>query len=173
MPQTQPLIIPPWQPEKRWSDRFTPEIKGILGQCLIRGGDFVEDKRENTDLITLVLDPVRVACRVRRNSYLRFINEFTVREARPTGAPTELEKILDGYGDLLFYGFCDTAEQALVYWRLLDLDVFRDIYHHPLGYTGEPHSNTDRSSDFRVFRISMFPASLVVATFGDYHLGGS
>jgi hypothetical protein len=163
---------PKWEQEKKWSDRFIPEIKSILGQCLMRCGDIEEDAMENTDLITLILDPVRVACRVRRNKYLQYIGEFTVRAALPTGVPTELEKILDGYGDLLFYGFCDTAEQALVYWRLLDLDVFRDVYRHPLGYTGEPRTNTDRSSDFRAFRINRFPASLVVATFDDFHLGG-
>ena len=103
-----------WQLDKRWADRFLPEIKRILGEHLIGEPPEEEDQEHNTDLMVLKMDAVRVACRVRRNQYIdRYGDEFTIRAGRPNGSKTELTKIVEGWGDYFFYGFSDENETAL------------------------------------------------------------
>ena len=97
-----------WQKDKRWSDRFLPEIKRILGEHLISEPPIEEDAERNTDLMVLRLDAVRIGCRVRKYEYLKqYGDEFTIRAGRPTGAKTELTKIIEGWGNYFFYGFSD------------------------------------------------------------------
>ena len=49
-----------WKTDKRWSDRFLPEIKGIIGAHLITEPPFEEDAERNTDLMVLRLDAIRI-----------------------------------------------------------------------------------------------------------------
>src|SRR4030042_5530071 len=105
-----------WGRDKQWSDRFIPEIKGILGQYLI-GEAKEEDQERNTDLIVLKMEVVRVACRIRKYEYIiKYGDEFTIRSSRPSGAKTELTKILEGWGNYLFYGFSNEHENQLYKW---------------------------------------------------------
>src|SRR3990167_9164949 len=90
----------------QWQRACLPEMKRIVGECLIGEAPLEEDARRNTDLIVLRLEAVRVGCRVRRAIYLaRYGHEFTIRQDRPSGAQSELEKIVAGWGDYLLYGF--------------------------------------------------------------------
>ena len=115
-----------WQEDKRWSDGLLPQVKRILGEYLIGEAAYEEDRDHNTDLIVLCIEPVRIACRIRRHGYLRrYPDQFTVRSGRPSGAKSELAKIMDGWGDYMFYGFADPEETRLVSWVLLDLLEFR------------------------------------------------
>ena len=76
----------PWRHDKRWSDRFLPEIKRILGEYLIGEPREAEDIERNTDLIVLKMEAVRIACRIRKYEYLlQYPGEFTIRAARPSG----------------------------------------------------------------------------------------
>ena len=71
-----------WQDDKRWSDRFLPEIKQILGLYLIDEPPIEEDMQRNTDLTVLRLNAVRVACRIRKYEYfLNYGDEITIRPA--------------------------------------------------------------------------------------------
>lgn len=156
-----------WQTDKRWSDRFLPEIKRAVGETLIGAAPVEEDAERNTDLIVLRLDAVRVACRVRKHSYLdRYGSQFTIRVARPSGNKTELEKIVEGWGDYIFYGFADEAEKTLIRWIIGDLHVFRGWYSKSLlarDEPGIPQDNLDGSSSFRAFEIHDLPRSFVKA----------
>ena len=161
-------MIAPWQINKRWSDRFLPEIKRICGEYLIGEAPIEEDRRHNTDLILLRMEPVRIACRVRRAKYLEpYQNEFTIRAAVPSGAKSELQKILDGWGDYLFYAFARPDESALQAWALARLDVFREWYaaqgHRNVQHPGLRKPNRDASSTFAVFEWSELPMEFVVA----------
>lgn len=156
--------------DKRWADRFLPQIKRILGEHLIGEAPFLEDAERNTDLIVLRLDPVRVACRVRRNSYLlNYSDEFTIRSGRPSGQKTELSKVIEGWGDYFFYGFSDAAEVTLERWTLADLRVFRLWFAMRLQadagtIPGREKPNQDGSSVFRAFRWRDLPTNFVVAS---------
>ena len=160
-----------WQDDKRWSDRFLPEIKRHLGEHLIGEPPVEEDAERNTDLIVLRMEAVRIACRVRKFTYLSsFGDEFTIRSGRPSGIKTELTKIVEGWGDYLFYGFADQTETRLVRWTLMDLRVFRLWYNRQLAsldanrLPGARRSNSDGSSDFHCFRIAGMPPELIVAS---------
>lgn len=158
-----------WKGDKRWSDRFLPQIKGILGQHLIGEPAAEEDAERNTDLIVLRMEAVRIACRVRRAAYLpRYGCEFTIRAGRPSGVKTELAKVIEGWGDYLFYGFADEAEARLSQWALADLRVFRLAYMRRLAgmdagqVPGMAKANGDGSSSFAVFRWDEFPPGFVI-----------
>jgi len=157
-----------WTDDKRWSDRFLPEIKGILGRELIYAAPLEEDACRNTDLIVLKFDSVRIACRVRRPGYATdYANQFTIRCSRPSGTTTELEKIVAGWGDYFFYGFSDSDEARLAAWLLGDLRVFRAWYVHTLAYTkempGTTIPNRDNSSNFKAFNIDELPSDFIIA----------
>ena len=157
-----------WQHDQRWADRFVPEVKHVLGFYLIGRADQDEDQLHNTDLVVLKMDSVRVACRIRRNEFLlKYPYEFTIRAGRPSGAKTELAKVIEGWGDYLFYGFADAGENSLAAWFLGDLGVFRGWYSDALirsnGHPpGRLRFNRDGSSSFHAFELKDMPDSFVI-----------
>lgn len=158
-----------WRKDKAWSDRFLPQIKRILGEHLIGEPPVEEDAERNTDLIVLRMDAVRIGCRVRTNQYLtRYGDEFTIRAGRPSGAKTELTKIIEGWGDYFLYGFSDATDADLCQWMLGDMRVFRLWFNRYLvanngNIPGVVQNNHDGSSYFIAFSIAALPAEFVVA----------
>lgn len=156
--------------DKEWSDKFLPEIKGILGMHLIGEPPVEEDQKRNTDLIVLKMDAVRIACRVRDPKYIKYKADFTIRYSRPSGAKTELAKVIEGWGDYIFYGHGDD-EHKLVAWGLGDLKVFRLWYVYYLVKHGgvKPgvlRDNRDKSSTFYAYRWDSLPNNFIVAQNG-------
>lgn len=150
-----------------WQRGLIPEIKRVLANYLIAEAPAEEDMRHNTDLIVLKLDAIRVACRLRRYQYAsRYGDQFTIRAGRPSGADTELAKVLSGWGDYVFYGFAAEDERALFAWVLGDLSVFR-LWHQRETWNGhkpgEGRENGDGSSTFRAYNIGDLPSRFVVA----------
>jgi hypothetical protein len=158
-----------WRSDKRWSDRFLPEIKGIIGTHLIAEPPYEEDAERNTDLMVLRLDAIRIGCRIRKFKFASsYPDEFTIRTSRPSGAKTELGKIVEGWGDYFFYGFSDERESELCSWALCDLKVFRSWFSRELTnkkgeMPGKQRTNHDGSSSFAVFNIKDLPQGFVVA----------
>jgi len=155
-----------WIDNKKWSDKFLPEIKQICGLHLIGEPPIIEDMQHNTDLIVLNMMPKRVACRIRRFSYYgKYHNDFTIRAKLPNGTETELTKIIKGFGDYIFYGFSDHQENKLFAWKLADLSIFRLWFAKQLA-TGNfkkfLHKNTDGSSQFYSFKWSDFPLNFII-----------
>ena len=150
-----------WKDDKRWSDRFLVQIKRILGEHLLREPPVEEDAERNTDLIVLRMDAIRIACRIRRHAYLaEYPNDITIRSGRPSGAKTELTKIVEGWGDFLFYGFSDVAEANIERWRLCDLKAFRLHFNRCLSAGTSPWRNklnADRSSGFMAIEADSVP----------------
>ena len=159
-----------WVRDKRWSDRYLPEIKPILGAHLISEPPIEEDAERNTDLMVLRMDAVRIACRIRTHEYMeRYGDEITIRSGRPSGAKTELAKIIEGWGDYFFYGFADEQEDKLALWILGDLKAFR-LYHSRCLATnggkmpGVQRANYDDSSTFTVFKYKEIPGFIVASS---------
>lgn len=155
-----------WEQDKRWSDRFLTEIKSILGVHLIGEPAMEEDAEHNTDLMVLKLDAVRIGCRVRKHKYIsQYGNEFTIRAGRPSGVKTELTKIIEGWGDYFFYGFCDEQEKALERWLLGDLKAFRIWFNRKClsdkTCPGIHKSNSDGSSNFLSFQVQEIPDFII------------
>lgn len=158
-----------YETNRGWSDRFIPEIKGILGTHLISIAPVAEDQERNTDLMVMTLDAIRVGCRIRRNRYLQhYGGEFTIRSNYTNGYRTELGKIIEGWGHYFFYGFSDTAENGLAKWALADLNVFRlyiarEMARNRGKVPGSIKDNRDGRNSFRCFRWSDLPGNFVVA----------
>lgn len=135
-------------------------MKRILGEHLIGPPPIEEDIHHNTDLIVLVMRPTRIAVRIRRPGYLRsYDGQFTLRYSRPTGTPTEYEKILKGWGDYFFYGHAHDSQQSLRRWWLCDLNIFRQSLPLPLAR----QVNSD-GTGFLAFAFSTLPQNFVKAT---------
>jgi hypothetical protein len=151
----------------QWQAQFIPAMKGIVGRYLVAEGSPEQDAQQNTDLIVLRLDgEVRVACRVRGYEQYRKLygDQFTIRCDLPNGWPTELNKLLSGWGDYLLYGFGPKRTQFAVGrfapWTLARLDVFRQHYRHGMGRRKRNHDGTE----FLAFRWDQFPPQFVIAT---------
>lgn len=154
-----------WIEHKNFSDLFLPEIKSILGQNFI-GEIKEEDCFHNTDLIVLKMEVIRFACRVRRFEYFdKFHNEFTFRSKLPSGNKTELNKIIEGWGDFFFYGFADYYNEKLHHWIIADLKVFRSWFSDCLArknYKWAKKENKDNSSSFLVFNLNDLPKNFIL-----------
>ena len=158
-----------WQNDKGWSDNFVTEIKRSLAIHLICEAPVQEDQERNTDLIVLKMDSVRVACRIRREKWIANSNEFTIREGRPSNAKTELAKIIEGWGDLFFYGFGSDDGSKLISWKIGDLKVFRlTIMRYMARNNGQlpgtSKLNHDGSSSFRIYDWSQFEGMVIASS---------
>jgi hypothetical protein len=151
-----------------WGRQFIPELKQIIGVHLIGEAPFEDDAKRATDLIVLRLEAIRIACRIRRHQYLEpYGDEFTIRTDRPSGAETELGKLISGWGDYIIYGFAsDDDSPPLVAWVLADLSVFRLWYMRELvrlkGVTPGAHKANFDGTRFAAFPINSLPAEFVV-----------
>lgn len=158
-----------WKQDKRWSDRFLPEIKRNLGEHLIGEPPVEEDQERNTDLIVLKMEAIRVGCRIRKHKYLKkYGDEFTIRAGRPSGIKVELTKIVEGWGNYFLYGFCDEQELKLAKWILCDLNVFRLWFNRKLKtdngkVPGILKNNTDNPSFFLSFKTAWLPKEFIIA----------
>ena len=160
-----------WTQDKKWSDRFLPEIKRIIGEHLIAEPPVEEDSDRNTDLMVLRLDAIRIACRIRNNKYLAdFGDEFTIRSGRPSGVKTELTKIIEGWGNYFFYGFSDENDEKLSKWILCDLNafrvyLFRNLVKNKGEFPGVAKENIDNSSSFKSFKYREIPGFVIASSF--------
>lgn len=111
---------------RHWSDQFLPEIKSIIGSHILKAAPDPLDHFQATDLLMLDAKDMRIAARVRRHGYAaRYPHQFTIRAKLPTGAETELSKIVNGHRDWMFYGHSGPDGQSITSWRLIDLKAFR------------------------------------------------
>jgi len=149
--------------QKDWSfsDRFLPSIRKIVGPRLLETASLEVDRNHATDLVVMRAKNLMIACRVRRPNFgAAFVNQFTVRSNRGSGMKTELDKIIEGYGDWMLYGFAeDDHSEALAHWSLIDLHAFRAhlIKSPDVLKTGE-HTLAEGTS-FRWFDLRSFPNS--------------
>lgn len=153
--------------DRKWSDRFIPEIKKIVGPLLLVESPDLIDMKEASDLILLRAKNLMVACRVRRPGYLeKFPNDFTMRAKRDSGADTELKKITDGFADWMFYGHSTEEENGqFSAWRVLDLNVWRAymIRSRELVNINQRMIPNGDGTFFVEFNVDDFPLKLIIA----------
>lgn len=111
--------------DRRWSDRFLPEIKGILGRRLIENSSEFEDCNNATDLV--FPGKVKIAVRVRKyDVYQKYQKDITVRYSTRNGHLSEWYKIMQGKADLMFYAFCNEDETKIIAFSIIDLKTLVD-----------------------------------------------
>lgn len=151
-----------------WQSRHLSHVKQIILDQLpnlarISEASFEDDATRNTDLV-LKIDATRIAVRLRRAKDMqRYVDEFTLRSYRPSGAVTELTKVLAGWGDFNFYGFVD--ETGVLAWLLGDLSAFRLWHQREMWRLGDRKKPDERmrmpgtevpnrdDTKFRAYRI--------------------
>jgi hypothetical protein len=165
-----PNPIASWKYDKMFSDKFLIEIKQLLGLHLIIESPIKEDMHHNTDLMVLLMKDIRVCCRIRRHHYYeKYHHQFTIRKSRQSGNDSELTKLIEGWGDYLFYGFSNDKEVSLFHWTLCDLSVFRVWFGRQLYLSqkgempGIIKRNIDNSSDFIAFNLIDLPDKFIIA----------
>ncbi|SHJ24597.1 hypothetical protein [Wenxinia saemankumensis] len=161
-----------YRDNRSWSDQFLPEIRRAIGGHLLSVAADPFDWHEATDLMMLEAKDLRIAARVRRPGYRdRYPHQFTLRSRLPSGAETELAKVVNGSGDWLFYGHASASGRGLDGWSLIDLRAFRAglIRQAANGY--RIRSGDQQNPDgtwFKWFDMRSFPTfpPLVVAVGG-------
>lgn len=162
-PQT-PLDFAPapkvYGSDRKWSDNYLPGIRRIVGARLMVEAPFEDDCKRATDLIVLRARDMDIAARVRRYGYYeRYPYEFTVRSMRDSGAATEYEKIINGWGDWMFYGHAAEGEiSAFDQWFIIDLHAFRAHLILNEGALSKTSKDNGDGTYFKAFDLRSFPA---------------
>lgn len=142
-----------------WQEKFLPAVKNIVGPLLLEPAPLELDMKEATDMMLLRARDMRIGCRIRRAGFAdRYPWQFTLRSKRDSGAETEVAKIINGWGDWIFYGHATMNElDSLCRWFVIDLDAWRShmIRNKKPIERGET-SNGDGTS-FMWFDILSFP----------------
>lgn len=158
-----------YRENRSWSDKFIPHIRAIVGPCLLVPSSFEQDTEQAADLVVLKGRNMDIAARVRRPGYLKYRHEFTIRSKPLSGAKTELHKILEGWGDWLFYAHAADDEESLCHWMIVDLHEWRKSllyagFSHGWGGVCEKRTNGD-GTEFLAFDIRKFQKALVKSSF--------
>ncbi len=149
--------------DRRWSDAFIPAIKHIVGPLLLEESSLEVDTQQAADLVILNARDKKIAARVRRHGYANSYGyEFTIRSKRDSGAKTELEKIVDGFGDWLFYGHADENGMDISRWMVVDLAYWRAaLIRRKAPY--KKQSNGD-GTHFVAFDVRELPSDVLIAS---------
>lgn len=147
-----------YEVNRAWSDRFIPRLKYLIGPQLLEVSSFDVDTQQAADLVVMRAKDQMIAARVRRHGYAeRYPYEFTVRSALDSGAKTELSKMVDGFGDWMFYGHASADDQDIERWWLIDLHAWRAALIRNRGdLTMYQKSNHD-GTHFVSFDLRSFP----------------
>ena len=163
-----------YQIDRAWSDQFIPSIKNIVGPYLLVESDEITDQQKAADLIVFTGRNLTIAARVRSHEYFdRYPYDFTIRSERESGARTELAKIVDGWGDWMFYGHqLERANGLIRHWMIIDLKSWRAqmIRHRPKSPSDAFSQDRDNfdGTRFRVFDARKFgpqPPLLIASSF--------
>ena len=146
------------QADWKWSDTYIPAVKQIVGPHLIMPADLMVDIKRATDF-ELIAEHVAIACRIRdfHRYHQKYSTQFTIRVHRDSGAKTEFEKILEGHGDLFFYGFGVDRDKTIPAWYLIDLSAFRQHWETSQGVLSFGNQSNGDGTYFRWFDVFSFP----------------
>lgn len=112
--------------QRKWSDKFIPSIKGIVGPYLLQPSSAIIDMQQASDLVVMMAKDMMIAARIRKHGFFNeYPFDFTIRSKLDNGAKTELEKIISGWGDWMFYGHASADETQVEQWMLINLHSFR------------------------------------------------
>lgn len=157
-----------YQKDRQWSDQFLPEIRKIVGPYLLTESSFEIDTKEAADLIIMKARDMTIACRVRREGYAdKYPYDFTIRSKRDSGARTEMAKLLEGWGDWMFYGHAGKSYGSLTRWWLIDLHQWRERllragFNNAWKDFAHQKSNND-GTYFLTFDLRAFKPSILIA----------
>ena len=148
-----------------------PVVRALIGPHLLMNAPVERDMAEATDLIVLRARDMTVGVRLRRRSkryWATHPEQFTLRCKRDNGVPTELTKIVQGWGDAFFYGHADDG--VIDPWMLLDLHGLREAFIREPGLLRNPDKvrsglqNNFDGTHFAWFNRRRLPDHVTIAT---------
>jgi hypothetical protein len=148
-----------YQKDRRRSDAVLEDVRWVLSKACrwtTRIASDHLDIEQATDLIANKSLHVAVRSRSFDKYFEDYGEEFTVRSRRDSKAETELSKIRRGFGDYLFYGFCEGKQHR--FWRIIDLSILRQSLRRlgPDAF-GKEFTNND-GTYFYAFDVRLFEA---------------
>jgi hypothetical protein len=153
-----------YKEDRYMSDQFIPDLRRIIGTQIVNVSSFELDAKGATDLIVFRSNDLHIAARVRSPEYLiRWPHDITIRSDRPSGAETELSKIINGFGHWFIYGFDSGDGRTLSKWSIVSLNAFRAALIRnswpglPVKITPKEHENKEEKTKFFSFDIRQFP----------------
>ena len=128
---------PLYNDQRKWADLFIPIQQKILTKYKSRLDftkiqkkydfriDNQKDMQENTDLLLYEFNCLSISLRVRDTKDCIY-RDVTIRSFN-NGYKTELDKILEGYGNYLLYSWGTVNDEIplISEFILVDLDIFR------------------------------------------------
>jgi hypothetical protein len=90
---------------------------------------------------------VNLSVRIRRNKYLKF-RDFTIRTKSKNGYKCEYDKLIQGCGQVYFYGWMDITETKIIDWIIVDIDKIRN----KIEENGKYYDNIDNTG-FKAYQI--------------------
>lgn len=158
---------------REFSDRFIPELRRIIGPYLLVPSSLEQDMREAADLVIFKARDLTISCRVRRPGYVHFGRQFTIRSRLDNGTRTEMQKVLEGWGDWMFYGHAQTEHGLIRPWWLIDLSHFRYHLSQSRKHVRCGETPNGDGTHFGWFDIDSFPADppLLIAESQQEQLG--
>jgi len=139
-----------YEDDIRLERRHSRTIAGILGMQFITQ-DVMLDLHEATDFATFTVAPFKVAARLRTHKYLnQYGEEFTLRWCRPSGVPTEIDKVRGGLVDYMIYGFVSEDESRIVRYFIGDFAIFLESEPSPVAVKW----NTPPDSQLAAYRLT-------------------
>jgi hypothetical protein len=122
-----------YEEQRNWSDSYIPFVSRTIINSLnldpniwhIKVTTPEQDMKEAADLILTDGDEeFMIALRLRNRSYMAdYPFDFTIRREYTAGYKTEYEKIMEGFADMMFYGFREGNK--IVRWVFMSMDEFR------------------------------------------------
>jgi len=107
--------------------KLSNQIKQILGEAFIRK-DVKADMEEATDFAVFTIAPFKVGVRLRRCQYYHdYSQQITIRWSRPSGAPTEIDKIRKDLVQFIMYGFVDLEETRIIQYIIINAKILTHI----------------------------------------------
>jgi hypothetical protein len=157
--------------QRRWSDGHMTKVKVAIANEVLRTASDHLDMKEATDLEWVSptgFGRLHIAVRLRKHSYFeRYKNEITIRCKSRYDCETELAKILQGRGDLIFYAFLNEQEDDFLKYTIGDLQVLRQWHRDCELFGGLPAKRFNKDgSGFLPVAIHELPEGFVVAVGG-------
>lgn len=161
-----------YRQQREWADRFTLEIQRTLAPYVIVPATFEQDAEQATDLTVFKAGGITIAARIRKPEFFdRYPTDFTIRYSLKNGAKTEYQKMVEGWGDWMFYGHAkeESGSTELRAWYLLDLSHWRaHLIQDKEGCRNayRKHANDDGSTllAFDLSKMTGFPKIVIHAS---------
>jgi hypothetical protein len=163
--------------DRKWTDALLPEVKEICGREMFVEADDMVDKKENADLVLRLPGRGDIAVRIREYKYFQpYKYEITIRSYRAGKHKTEMDKLLEGRGLWMFYGFATEDKKRIKDWTIISLDAFRAARLKRLIVPCSPDRDNGDGTRFTPYDMRTFfgfePRIIVASSMPELHALG-